>query len=85
MKIKIFTTSDCGYCIQLKELLDILRIQYIDIDIKIHENEYNEIVKKVNHYYVPIIEMDSTILSPNIDFNSISEASNIIFRKLKSF
>lgn len=86
MEVKIYTTEHCKYCFQLKRILSLLRISYtnVDIDESENKNEYEEIVKEIKHYYIPVIKIGDQFLSPNTDFQTINEAANIVFKKLKS-
>jgi glutaredoxin len=82
-KVKIYGTKDCPYCDQLRKLLSLLRIQFEEVDIDEEKEQYQEIVQSIKHMYIPVIKINDKILSPNVDFKTIAEAANIVFKLLK--
>lgn len=86
MDLKLYSTIECPYCNQLKKILDLLHIHYIDINVDDPQNqkEYENVVTIVDHFFIPVIKIGDQYLSPNKDFKSMPEAANIVFKMLKS-
>jgi len=84
MEIKIYTMEHCPYCRQLKRMLDILKIDYIDVNIDADDvkKEYADAKKVVNSDLIPLIKIGDNYLVPEKDFKSVPECANIIFKKL---
>jgi glutaredoxin len=81
VKIKVYGSNDCKYCINLKKYLKILRIKhdFIDIDLKENEEEYHKVSNELGHNFIPVIKINDDFLSPERDFETISEAVKKIF------
>lgn len=74
--IKVYSIPQCHYCNDLKALLTNEKIEFIDINVNLPENEkeYNELSKVSNSNDVPIIRVLNKLLVPNVSFKSIPEA-----------
>lgn len=82
----VFTMEGCPYCVEMKEKLDEVGIDYVDRDINKHEDEYNLFTEVTGNEYVPsfmIVESPdgdakTHLFAPERDFNEIDEGVNII-------
>lgn len=78
--VTIYSIKQCGYCIELKVMLDEANIIFIEKDLSIPENqkEFKKILEKTNIDALPTILVDKKIIAPSISFKTINEAFNII-------
>ena len=84
--VVLFTMEGCPYCVQMKEKLNNLQLEYIERDINEHEEEYDLFVEVTENEYVPafmIIEepegtAKTSLFAPDRDFNDIDEGVSII-------
>jgi glutaredoxin 3 len=82
--VTIYTISECPYCTELKDILTSNGIEYIDVNVELPENEatYNKIHDLTKSDQVPIIRVGNQLLVPNVSFNTIKDAGNIIKKLL---
>lgn len=78
--IKIYTIPECPFCIQLKEQLNEANINFEEVNVNLPENqiEYNQIHKITNSDDVPIIKVGKQLLVPNVSFNTIKIAVELV-------
>jgi len=83
----LYTMEKCPYCVELKEKLKSDNIEFTNRDIYEYEEEFDMFVEITGKDYVPSFmlvdesESDEPIpllFSPEIDFNDIDEAFQII-------
>jgi glutaredoxin len=83
----LYTMKGCPHCVELKEKLNSDNIEYTNRDIYEYEEEFDMFVEITGKDYVPSFmlvdesESDEPIpllFSPEIDFNDIDEAFQII-------
>jgi hypothetical protein len=75
--------ESCGCILTLKDKLKNSKIEFIDRDIDIYDEEYSLFVDATNSYYVPAFivinsDMTSELFAPERDYNTIDEAFEII-------
>ena len=58
LKIKVYSTSHCPYCVTLKEFLKERNIEFEDIDVGQDEKMAQEMIEKTRQMGVPVIEID---------------------------
>jgi glutaredoxin len=82
--IKIYTLSSCPYCNKIKKLLDDANIEYHEINGDSTENDdkFRALSKVTNSLNVPTIVVGKNILVPEISFNKIEEAFDLIKKLL---
>lgn len=70
----------CPYCKKLMKGLDNLEITYekIDVDSKKGEKKFLKVYEVSKSENIPTILVDNKILVPEITFNTIEEALNLI-------
>lgn len=76
MKIKVFSTPSCPYCITLKEFLKEHNIEFEDIDVSQDKAASDEMIEKSGQMGVPVIEIDKEIIV-GFDKEKITKLLNI--------
>lgn len=86
MEINIYTMPECPYCTHLKELLDEMDIEYNSFNIFDEEVEkmFDKLMEISGGDSVPMITVGKHLLAPEINFNTIEEAVNIIDHIIKT-
>ncbi|MBU2634924.1 glutathione S-transferase N-terminal domain-containing protein [Patescibacteria group bacterium] len=62
MKVKVFSTPSCPYCVTLKEFLKEHNIGFEDIDVSQDKVASDEMIEKSGQMGVPVIEIDNQIV-----------------------
>lgn len=89
MKVTIlYTMEGCPYCMMIKEELNKNNIEFIERDIHIFEEEYDEFVKVTKNDYVPsfmLLTIDENyntenvkLLAPERDYHDINEGVRMV-------
>lgn len=62
--VKVFTTSTCAWCPQVKKLLDYKNIEYKEVSIETPEglSEYKQIADKHGYNTVPMTTNGETVV-----------------------
>ena len=76
MKVKVFSTSSCPYCVTLKEFLKEHNIEFEDIDVSQDKAASDEMIEKSGQMGVPVIEIDGEIIV-GFDKEKISQLLNL--------
>jgi glutaredoxin len=78
--IKVYTSVKCKYCDKLKDGLDNLGLEYIDINVDAPENdnEVTKIYQFAGEPIIPIITIQPHVLVPKRSFKTIEEALKLI-------
>jgi glutaredoxin len=78
--IIIYSTPECPYCNNLKELLNNDNITYIDKNVNLDENkeEYEKVSELSKSDMIPLVLIKKNFLVPNVSFNTIKECYEII-------
>jgi len=74
--IKIYSTSNCPYCVTLKEFLKEKGFEFEDVDVSQNEQLLQEMIDKSHQYGVPVIDVDGQIVV-GFDKEKISQLLNI--------
>jgi len=61
MKVKIYSTKACPYCVMAKEFFAKKKIAYKEIDVSVHKNA-DEMIEKSGQMGVPVIEIGKEII-----------------------
>jgi glutaredoxin len=83
-KIVIFTLNGCEYCEDLKQHLNNLKIEFVELEINEHSEVWDEVVNQTGYNLLPSIFIsnedtdDGPIFVPERDFKSREECLNII-------
>ena len=62
MKIKVYSTKMCAYCVTLKQFLKQHNIEFENIDVSSDVKAQEEMIKKSNQMGVPVIDIDGEII-----------------------
>lgn len=62
MKVRIYSTPTCPYCITLKEFLKQHKIEFEDIDVASDSKAREEMIKKSGQMGVPVVEINGQII-----------------------
>ncbi len=62
VKIKVYTTPTCPYCIELKDWLKDQNIAFDEIDISQNETAKEEMIEKSGEMRVPQIEINGKMI-----------------------
>ena len=76
MKVKVFSTSMCPYCVTLKEFLKEHNIEFEDIDVSQNKTALDEMIEKSGQMGVPVIDIDGEIIV-GFDKEKITQLLNI--------
>jgi len=63
MKVKVYSTKSCPYCVMLKDFLKENNIEFEDIDVGENQEAANEMVEKSKQMGVPVIDIDGFIIT----------------------
>jgi len=78
--MKVYTSEGCEYCIEIKEKLNELNLEFTEISID--EESNREFVEKLFEFVgepvIPIIIYDKHVLAPNRSFKTIDQAITLI-------
>ena len=89
MKVTIvYTMEGCPYCVQIKEEMKKNDIIFIERDIHVHEEEYDQFVNVTGNEYVPSLMLltvgegenvhNVKFLAPERDYNDIFEGVEMV-------
>jgi len=78
--MRIYTSKDCVYCKKLREKLNDLKIDFVEIDVDNQANlsEVAKVYELAGEAVVPIIAKKPHLLVPKRSFNTIDEAIVLI-------
>lgn len=62
LKVKVFTTQVCPYCVTLKQFLKEHNIEFEEFDVGQDEKAREEMIKKSGQMGVPVLEIDGQIV-----------------------
>ncbi len=76
MKVRLFTTPICPYCLTLKRFLEEKGIEIESIDVSSDEKARDEMVEKTQQTTVPVLEIEGEYIV-GFDRNKICEKLGI--------
>jgi glutaredoxin len=78
--VRIYSTPECPYCNELKEILREKDIKFVDVNVNAdeNENEFKKLYDVTKCDDVPMVKIDKQLFIPNISFKSISELVELI-------
>jgi len=62
VKVKIYSTPRCPYCVKAKEFLEEHNIEFEYIDVSTNQEAAKEMVEKSGQMGVPVIEVGDKII-----------------------
>lgn len=60
--VKVYSTSWCPECVQLKKYLDFKGIEYLEINVADKQEEREEVIRVSGQKTVPVIEIDGDVI-----------------------
>lgn len=60
--VKVYSTSWCPECIQVKKYLDFKGVEYSEINVADKQEEREEVIKVSGQKTVPVIEIDGDVI-----------------------
>ena len=88
-KINVYSTKECPYCTDLKQMLDNHNLPYEVTDVDEEEKEWDELCKTLNIEFVPtVIIVDDAadtakLLTPDIHFDEVQECFDQILEEVR--
>jgi len=76
MKVRLFSTPICPYCLTLKRFLEEKKIEVETIDVSSDEKARDEMVEKTQQTTVPVLEVNGEYIV-GFDRKKICEKLNI--------
>ena len=62
MKIEIYSTPTCPYCVQAKEYFRSKKLEFVNYDVSLDQAKAEEMVKLSGQMGVPVIKIDDKIM-----------------------
>lgn len=62
MKVTIYSTPTCPYCVMAKEFFKEKGIEYTDYNVAEDQDKAKEMIKKSGQMGVPVIDIDGEIM-----------------------
>jgi len=73
MKVKVYSTSTCPWCIKAKEFFKEKGIEFEEVDVGSNQEAAQEMMEKTGQMGVPVIDVDGKIIV-GFDQAAIEEA-----------
>ena len=89
-KIHVYSTEDCPYCTELKQMLDNHNLPYEVTDVDNQEKEWEEMCKTLSIEFVPTViivddKLDTAkLLTPDIHFDEVQECFDQILEEVNN-
>lgn len=61
-KVKMYSTSWCGFCSAAKNFFETHKIAYTEVDVEKNPKEGQEMMEKSGQMGVPVIDIDGEII-----------------------
>ncbi len=62
MKVKVYSTNTCPYCVVAKEFLKDHKIEFEEVNVQEDQEAAREMVAKTGQMGVPVIEINGKII-----------------------
>ena len=62
IKVKVYTTSTCPWCMKTKEFLKAHNVKYDEVNVGEDEKARNEMFEKSGQFGVPVTDANGTII-----------------------
>lgn len=62
IKVKLYTTSTCPWCVKTKEFLKANNVKYQEVNVGADEKARNEMFEKSGQFGVPVTDVNGTII-----------------------
>jgi len=62
MKVKVYSTAICPWCIRVKDFLKQHKIEFESVDVSSDKKAAEEMIEKTGQRAVPVIEVDGEMI-----------------------
>lgn len=62
LKVKIYSTSTCPWCVKTKEFLKANNVKYEEVNVGLDEKARNDMFDKSGQFGVPVTDVNGTII-----------------------
>ena len=62
MKVKVYSTKTCPWCVKAKDFLKSRNVKFDDIDVGADQKAANEMVEKSGQMGVPVLDINGKII-----------------------
>ncbi|GAG24486.1 unnamed protein product [marine sediment metagenome] len=62
VKVRVFSTPSCAYCVTLKQFLKKHNIRFEDIDVSQNKVALDEMIEKSGQMEVPVVDIDGQFI-----------------------
>ncbi len=76
VKVRVFLTPSCPYCVTLKQFLEKYNIKFEDIDVSQNEAAMDEMIEKSGQMQVPVVDIGGKFIL-GFDKKEITKLLNI--------
>lgn len=76
MKVKVYSTPTCPYCVTLKQYLKDNKIEFDDIDVSQDSVALDKMIEDSGQMGVPVVDIDGAIVV-GFDKEAISKLLNL--------
>jgi glutaredoxin len=89
-KIHLYSSKECPYCTELKQMLDSNNLPYEVTDVDEEEKEWDEMCKTLSIEFVPTViivdeELDTAkLLTPDVHFDEVQECFDQILEEVNN-
>jgi len=63
VKVRVFSTPSCPYCVTLKQFLKKHNIKFEDIDVSQDKAALDEMIEKSGQMEVPVVDIDGKFIT----------------------
>ena len=81
-EVIMYTMKSCAFCKQLKDILDIKSIEYVEKDSTVHSNEWEQVKTVTMIPMFPTILLDDEYFIPQRDFQTAAQGADLIEYRL---
>ena len=78
MEVIMFTMKGCPHCDKLKKILNENNISFVEKDVDVHEQVYDNFSKAVKSEYLPAVVIGKQVFIPERSFKTIEQAGKSI-------
>ena len=90
MKVKVYSTETCPWCIKVKDWLTENNVEFENIDVNTNQEAAKEMVAKTGQMGVPVIDIDGEVTeiattdmcNYNTDIDIVLKAINKLTRRM---
>jgi glutaredoxin 3 len=76
-RVRMYSTSYCGYCLLAKRLLRARGIPFTDIDVTRDRAERDRVIAETGHPTVPVIFIDDRFIGGSDELHELDSAGEL--------